>query len=295
MILAPGLTGMSEREARPMVKQLCTELADTVGVVVLVPSEKAATPWKDIAEIVIGNNQVVDAVKRLTQGVMRKPVVFVNRYDGIDLVQQACRLLILDGQPYGSSAYDLYRATALRGNNSIALSFAQRIEQGLGRGTRGSGDYCAVILLGRDLIGWIARRDSLAMMTVATRVQIELGNEISASLREQPEFVETVMQSINRDPSWTAYHAEQLANRVEAAGSSALPSVDGELSADAKAADQSQLGLIDSAQLERDYLLAFEAMNYSQALDLMRSATDKHNSDKRLRGWLLQHAARAAA
>jgi hypothetical protein len=103
------------------------------------------------------------------------------------------------------------------------------------------------------------------------------------------------MQSINRDPSWTAYHAEQLANRVEAAGSSALPSVDGELSADAKAADQSQLGLIDSAQLERDYLLAFEAMNYSQALDLMRSATDKHNSDKRLRGWLLQHAARAAA
>src|SRR5260363_435765 len=57
------------------------------------------------------------------------PVVFVNRYDGIDLPGNSCRLLIMSGLPAGTSNYELFRASALFGGATITRMLAQRIEQ----------------------------------------------------------------------------------------------------------------------------------------------------------------------
>jgi hypothetical protein len=87
----------------------------------------------------------------------RGPFVLASHYDGIDLAGDLCRPLVLDFLPTATNSYELFRAEVLRGNSLINVGLAQRIEQAIGRDTRGSGDYCAVFLLEKVLMSWIAR------------------------------------------------------------------------------------------------------------------------------------------
>ena len=59
---------------------------------------------------------------------------------------------------------------------------AQRIEQGIGRGTRGGGDYCVVMLTGSRLVGWVDRETNLAFLTESIRVQPTMGQEVRAAV-----------------------------------------------------------------------------------------------------------------
>ena len=58
--------------------------------------------------------------------------------------------------PQGTSDYDVYRMNVVA-DSAVSSLLARRIEQGIGRGTRGGGDYCAVVLIGSKLVGWIGR------------------------------------------------------------------------------------------------------------------------------------------
>ena len=61
------------------------------------------------------------------------PIVLANRYDGIDLAGNACRFLVMDNLPQGTSDYDLYRMNVVA-DSAVSSLLAQRIEQGIGRG-----------------------------------------------------------------------------------------------------------------------------------------------------------------
>ena len=92
---------------------------------------------------------------------------------------------------------------------------AQRIEQGIGRGARGSGDYCAVLLIGADLVSWVAKDTNFKLLTNATRAQLEMGIEVSKAVNDLQELKNTIAQSYDRDPQWMQYHAGTLADELE--------------------------------------------------------------------------------
>jgi len=272
MILAPSLTKLAAMDDLALVKTTAASVAKGAGVVILVPSEKAAERWIDAARLVMGND-VDRAVSELNSGADRGPFVFANRYDGIDLVGDACRLLIIDGLPKGANTYELLRAEVLQASSSLNISLAQKVEQGMGRATRGAGDYCVVIVVGPELVSWITRSESLNLMTPSTRAQVLMGHEISKSLIKESEFRATIQQCLTRDQSWTKYHAETLADRAE------TPSVDSTA--------------IDAASVEREYTRAFVARQYASASQITLSFANQHQTDRKLRGWFLQLAARA--
>jgi len=143
----------------------------------------------------------------------------------------------------------------------------------MGRATRGAGDYCVVLLVGPELVSWITRADSLNLMTPSTQAEILMGHEISKSIAERDELVATIQQCLQRDQAWTRYHAETLADRAE------TPSVD--------------LAAIRAASAEREYTRAFVARQFSEAAQIAHAFANQHHTDKRLRGWFLQLAARA--
>jgi replicative superfamily II helicase len=201
------------------------------------------------------------------------PFVFANRYDGMDLVGNACRVLIMDGLPRGANTYELFRAEVLQASSSLNISLAQKVEQGMGRATRGAGDFCVVLLTGRDLVGWITRTDSLSLMTPSTRAQVLMGHELSRSIGTPKELVATINQCLNRDPEWTAYHAETLADRAEQ--------------------PQVHQPAIDAASVERDYVRTCVSRQFEEAAKIALEFANQHHSDRRLRGWFLQLAARA--
>ena len=71
--------------------------------------------------------------------------VFVNRYDGIDLPGDACRMLVIDGLPPLKNEYEKYIQTTDYTGSLLQKEQIQRIEQGMGRGVRSKSDTCCVV------------------------------------------------------------------------------------------------------------------------------------------------------
>lgn len=75
----------------------------------------------------------------------------MNKYDGVDLPGDACRLLVLDGVPRPMDGVERRESVVLTDSPGRIVKTAQRIEQGMGRGVRDVEDYCAVLLMGAAL------------------------------------------------------------------------------------------------------------------------------------------------
>ena len=215
MILIPELMNLGDTAIIPMVKQLSTKLAEQKqGVAILSPSRQAAEKWADVATYPSTTKDVAEEVRLMQTGTSFGPIVLANRYDGIDLAGNACRFLVVDNLPQGTSDYDLYRMNVVA-DSAVSSLLAQRIEQGIGRGTRGGGDYCAVVLVGSKLVGWIGRKSNLPFLTASTRVQLAMGQEISQAVTTPKEVGEAIMKCLKRDPDWVAYHAQELADAAQ--------------------------------------------------------------------------------
>ncbi len=224
MILVPGLMKLRGVAIQQMVKNFATEVAEgkfgldegKCGVVILSPSGAAAKEWTDIAEFAETTKTVSAKVAAMQAGEAYGPLVLANRYDGIDLAGKACRFLVMDNLPQGTTNYDVFRMNVVA-DAAVNSLLAQRIEQGIGRGTRGGTDRCVIILVGSKLVGWIGRKKNLDFLTASTRVQLKLGQEMSEEVKAPNEVGETILKCLNRDPDWIGYHASELAEAAHAA------------------------------------------------------------------------------
>lgn len=252
-----------------------TTTKKNVGAVVLVPSNSAAEKWEGTATVAEGSTEVQDQVDALQDGSTRGPVVFASRYDGIDLPGDSCRLLVMEGLPAGTSDYELLRASALYGGATISRMLAQRIEQGVGRGARGSGDHCVVLLMGADLAGWIAKDANFRLLTSATRAQLDMGSTVSKAVKDLKDLATTVGKSYDRDSDWVEYHAETLAEEVEP-----------------EPADPNRF---DQAADERKAFNLWHDGYHQKAIARIEKLLDSATGlDVQTRGWLQQFAARVA-
>lgn len=216
MILAPELMKLDIDDIPTMLKKLARWAATErqIGTVILVPSGPAAESWSSVAEYADTPERVTECIKELQENKSRGPFVFANRYDGIDLPDESCRLLIIPGLPRGTSEYDQFRSNTFLQGKAILSALAQRIEQGMGRAARGPGDFCVVIITGKDLIAWIGRSTNLKFLTSSTRAQLEMGIEVSKDVEDRKSLARTMNACFSRDKEWIEYHAETLAESV---------------------------------------------------------------------------------
>jgi len=273
MILAPSLIDSSLEGTIPA---LCKSVSEKgYNVVVLVPSFKAAERWTAAGATVAPKDEVSKTVEKLrtSQGNF---VVLANRYDGIDLPDSACRVLVLDGVSNGESYYEQHIASVRSDSTLVTGRVAQTIEQGLGRGVRSGKDYCVVLLCGSQLVQFVGVKERLNLFSPETKQQFLIGQEIvkqtKADKGTSREKLLLLMGScLKRDASWKAYHAKKMVRLVPAV------------------ADALKL---DIALAERTASLQFRRGNCIEAgetvqreLDPKRFAAD---SDK---GWFVQLAA----
>lgn len=246
-----------------------------LGAVILTPSNVSAKTWADIAQVPDKSEDVESYVGAMQARTSNGPMAFANRYDGIDLPGDSCRILVMEGLPAGTSDYELLRGATLYGGVTISRMLAQRIEQGIGRGARGAGDHCVVLLSGADLAGWIAKDANFRLLTSATRAQLDMGSTVSKEVKDVADLGKTIAMSIDRDKSWVNYHAETLAESVVA--EPADPHRFDVAAAERKAFNNWADGYLDKAIARLD-----QAVN------------GKDRPDEQTRGWLLQLAARIA-
>lgn len=275
MILAPALINFKEKQD---TFELTKKLAKWVSgkdesVVILTPSDKIAEKWTDIAQFPKGSKEVQDKVTLLTTCKSKGPFVFSNRYNGIDLPGKSCTFLVMSHLPRGTSIYDRFRAVVLEGSKAVANGIAQSVEQGLGRGTRGAGDHCVIILEGSDLINWVSQKENLDLLTVSTNVQLNMGIDISRSIEGRKDLAATVLQSLERHTDWVQYHAEELAEKT-----------------DEKHVD---LLSVEIAAAERKYLQLYRDGYFEKAISTLERVVGNKGVDNKQKGWLKQLIARA--
>lgn len=275
MILLPELMAVPFEPKDDVAKIVKWVAANKRGAVIIVPSDKAALEWTSVATFAQGPTEVDKMVSSLQKRSTFGPVVFSNRYDGIDLPNDSCRLLVLCGLPASTSVYERYRASVLYGSATVTRMLAQRIEQGIGRGARGSGDHCVVLLIGRDLTAWIAKDANFRFLTSATRAQLEMGVEISKQVQDITDLIETMKLSLKREPEWTEYHAATLADYVDEEHSDSIR-------IEAAGVERKSFGLWLDGYAEKAIHKIRKALSGSSGLD------------RQAQGWLKQFAARIA-
>lgn len=214
IILAPLSINpdLSDTSIREMVRQFANgdrdgdgaPDAEPINAVVLVPSVYASRAWAEYADETVDVNSMRPVIQRLTDGEHVGVIVLINKYDGVDLPDDACRLLVIDGVPTPLSPSEQRESAALTGSRTFAARAVQRIEQGMGRGIRDVEDYCAVLLMTREAA--LALRDPKQrhFFSPVTYAQIELSQQIADQIEDEGlnELRNAIDIFLNRDAEW---------------------------------------------------------------------------------------------
>ncbi|HKK87404.1 MAG TPA: DEAD/DEAH box helicase family protein [Saprospiraceae bacterium] len=263
-----------------IVNWLATEVdSRRFGVVAITPSFSDAVFWENCGAVVAYKSDLNDRIDDLKNGIRSKTVVFANRYDGIDLSDDSCRILIIDNKPYGQTLEDKYFEDVRSDSQLINIKVAQKIEQGLGRGVRGEKDYCFILLTGRQLVSAVKNPRFKKFFSSQTQQQIDVGVEVTryavedANKKDSKKIVIDAMnQMLSRDEGWKKFYRFKM-NEI-----------------DDKERDDT---LLDILEIERNAELAYLQGNYPKAKDYIFNIISQYYCDDLLeKGYYQQEMAR---
>ena len=124
-----------------------------------------------------------------------------NRYDGLDLPDDACRIVVLDGLPNAHSLQERFLSERADAGAAMAERLRTRVVQGAGRCTRGPNDFAVVILRGADLTRYLARPDVQAALDPELQAEVEFGWQNSRGLSHD-DIIENVRVFLDHDAAW---------------------------------------------------------------------------------------------
>lgn len=203
------------------IKSKVLDIANRYNVVVIVPSFEKAKLWDPEGDRTVTKNNIENAVSQLKSGHVGL-AVFVNRYDGVDLPDDACRLLVIDGLPPLRNEKDKYIQSVDPASNILRREQIQRIEQGMGRGVRSNSDSCCIVLMGDNLADVLLRNNGIDFFSNATREQYNLSRDLWELLKQEKQnpniddIFELADFSLNREVEWIEKSKERLSTVVYA-------------------------------------------------------------------------------
>jgi replicative superfamily II helicase len=279
MVLLPSLIN-EELDRERMVKGFGTPNDKRrTGVVALAPSFNRSKDWEGYGAIVAKRETVSAIIDGLKKGEFEKTVVLVNRYDGIDLPDDSCRILVFDSKPYSESLSDLYQEFCRPNSEATLMRTIRTVEQGMGRSVRGEKDYCVIVVLGTDIVRLVRDKESRKYLSSQMATQIELGLEIAEMARQEIENGEKPINALNslmrqclsRDADWKAFYVERM-GKVRPKGAN------------------EQVLRLYAAELEAEE--SFRSGDYATASEKLQELLDTGAVSADDKGWYLQEMAR---
>ena len=237
LIISPALvdSGIEETTTVKLVSNIQSD--HQANVVVLVPSNRRGRLWETDGVMKVPEADISDVIQRLSSSVANTAIL-ANRYDGIDLPNDACRVLVIDDLPSEHRLINLSEAKSRQGSPILKRQIAQKIEQGMGRGVRSRTDHCVVILTGRHLVSFMSQIENQSFFTAETKRQIGIGKDLTAELKRDAinpyqAILDLVSQCLRRDPDWQDYHrgAVQDTQTEQGAASANIDLASGEFQA----------------------------------------------------------------
>lgn len=256
---------VTDEEIRLFVK----ECSRTYNVVVITPSDRRAAFWKDVANKFLNKDNIHEGVEQLKKSHVGL-VVLSNKYDGVDLPYNACRLLVLDGLPEVRRYVDRYEQSVLNDGDEILSRQMQKIEQGMGRGVRANDDHCVVMVMGSKLTQALYSTEATGKFSPATAAQMKLSSNLAKQIRGKPlnELATVISLCLERNPDWVKASKKALVNVTYDGASKISP----------------------MAVAQRKAFSLAQLNQFRQAADVIQGLANAEKSIK-MQGWLKQQLA----
>jgi hypothetical protein len=203
LIIMPQV--MNRNITNDEIKQQLLNFSNSCNVVIIVPSKKRAEYWSDISNLELTIENLKDGVEKLKSGHVGIAVL-INKYDGVDLPDEACSILVIDGLPPMNNVYDQFEKNANPKSSRLKCERIQKLEQGMGRGVRSNSDSCAVILMGRDIAEIVYANNGLNYFSKATKKQLEVSDLLCNQI-DTPNATNILSMcnySIDKNEEWIA-------------------------------------------------------------------------------------------
>lgn len=176
---------LNPKVGNEQIKDQLVLLAKKYNVVILVPSFERAKHWESVAHQILSTRDKniesgINKIKSIVAGI----TVIVNKYDGIDLPYDACRILVIDGLPLARSLYEASLQSMNPNDMHLLRERIQKIEQGIGRGVRSNTDFCVVVFLGKTLTNLIVQNDGVEFFSDTTKAQYKLSHRLWEQIRK---------------------------------------------------------------------------------------------------------------
>ena len=195
------------------IREKVITLSKVYNTVIIVPSFERAKYWDRSGESVITSNNIEEKINNLKTSHVGM-VILVNRYDGIDLPDEACRLLVIDGLPPLKNKKDSYIQSIDPNSTILKREQIQRIEQGIGRGVRSNSDYCCVVLMGERLTNVLIHYNGTELFSNATRAQYDLSKKVWGLLETPSPSLDEIFKladyTFKRDEEWIKISRDSL-------------------------------------------------------------------------------------
>lgn len=280
MILIPSL--IDESLDRDLIVSKFAKPNDKMhfGRVAIVPSLRRSEQYYHLGSTITNAKNIFANISDLKAGKTSNTVVIINRYDGIDLPDESCRLLIIDSMPYFNSLVDRYEEQCRINSDVINIRLAQKIEQGLGRSVRGEKDYSVILLIGADLVKFIRSIKTNKYFSSQTRKQIDIGFQIAEMAKDELKADEPSLKVvaslisqavIKRDEGWKEFYREEMDK---------IPVL------------ENKNNIYEILELEKKAEIFFMQKNYEDACNQIQAILDKYITEDSEKGWYLQILAR---
>ena len=280
MILLPSL--MHEDMGRRQIVESFGKVNSRrqYGVVVLTPSFARTRDWEQYGATIAKKESVGSVIDDLRKGQYQAAVVLANRYDGVDLPDDACRILIFDSRPYTENLTDRYQELCRPDSESTLMRTVRSIEQGMGRSVRGEKDYCIIMAIGTDLVRMLRDRTTRRYFSSQMVTQIDLGFEIAGMARQEIEednkdpksaLRDLMVQCLHRDPGWKEFYTYRMGDVVPGGANETI---------------------LRTYAVELAAEKSYAAGDYATAVKSIQEFLDATEHSDEDRGWYLQEMAR---
>ena len=150
---------------------------------VLVPSESLGTLVKDTVtektKLAVFSADDIEESKQAFVAVNGAVSVVANRYDGIDFPGDECRLLVIEGLPKTVNSQEQFLMSRIGANNLFNERIQTRVIQAIGRCTRSLEDYSTVVVMGSELVDFLADPKRRKYFHPELQAELEFGVEQS--------------------------------------------------------------------------------------------------------------------
>lgn len=173
----------------------------------LFPSNEILNQWKEYFEknmpdfkLFLDSNieESLSEFKKCNKAIL----LLAGRYEGIDLKDDDCRLQIFVDLPIAVGVSEQFLQSRLKASEILKNRLATRLIQGLGRCTRGTKDYAAILFLGRRVGEYLFKNDFRELLPPEIDAELEFGFEQIENIKDINNWKDSLKTFFDHGEAW---------------------------------------------------------------------------------------------